>query len=189
MKSNKTRLAVIALTCALGTVGCGTYHHNSSKHASASQKESVKIAKASDQFGANLANDEASFVVADSSMKADKPSVSGKIHFGFDKTSISTDAKKELDQVAAYLSDNPDAKVSVEGYTDARGKASYNLALGMRRAQAVSQYLQDKGAQPSQVEVRSFGSERLAVVGDSPDVHAANRRAEVIFDSSESSWS
>jgi peptidoglycan-associated lipoprotein len=178
-----TRLTVLALACSLSLVGCGTYHHNNGKHAS-QQKESVKVAKSVDAL---IPNDNAGIVVAQNAYKSEKPMVSNKVHFGFDKTTVSAEAKSELDKVAAYLADNQDAKVSVEGYTDVRGKASYNLALGMRRAQAVAQYLQEQGAQPSQVEVRSFGAERVAMTGDSVDVHAANRRAEVVFES-DSSW-
>ena len=171
----KTRLAVLALTCSLGMVGCGTYNHDS-KHSHAAAQNDTSVAKSHEVSNTNIARASSSRTISNN-----------KVLFGFDKTTLSNDAKKDLDDIAAILQESPDSRVTVEGYTDVRGKAAYNLGLGMRRAQSVAQYLQEKGAQPSQVEVRSFGAERVAVAGDSTDVHAANRRAEIVFEN-DTTW-
>jgi hypothetical protein len=53
-----------------------------------------------------------------------------------------------------------EAKVVVEGNADERGTVEYNLALGQKRAEAVSIGLQAVGAKASQIETISYGEEK-----------------------------
>lgn len=106
----------------------------------------------------------------------------GLYHFRFDKAQIAEIDKAELDQLAEFLLINPQLKAHVEGYADIRGSSAYNLALGMRRAHAVSSYLQEKGIAPERINVHSFGAEKLVDMGTSNEAHAHNRRAVVYFE-------
>lgn len=171
MKNVKlVKAAVVALSCTFGLVGCGTYNHDVRHNAKPVKQAAVKGQSAARQMA-----------VADQSPVV-KQLVSSTYNFKFDNSELSPNAKVELDQFAQYLSNNPEAKVHVEGYTDARGKSEYNLALGMRRADSVAKYLKENGVRESQIEIRSFGSERLADMSDSSEAHAANRRAVVYFE-------
>ena len=103
------------------------------------------------------------------------------VYFEFDSSSIRADDLAAIEAHAAYLADHPDQQVVIEGHTDERGSREYNLALGERRAKAVSQALQLNGAAPEQLEVVSFGEEKPAETGQNEAAWSKNRRAEIIY--------
>tara|TARA_R110002110_G_scaffold166602_2_gene367319 strand:- start:76849 stop:77364 length:516 start_codon:yes stop_codon:yes gene_type:complete len=158
------KAAVVALSCTFGLVGCGTYNYTGGFQRQA--KSSVEPTQQ----------------VAAQEQEVVKQLVSSTYNFKFDNAALNEDAKSELNQFAQYLAKNGEAKVHVEGYADARGKPEYNVALGMRRAESVAKFLKENGVQESQIETRSFGSERLADMSDSAEANAANRRAVVYFE-------
>jgi len=65
--------------------------------------------------------------------------------------------------------------------SDERGTREYNMALGERRAKAVSRFLQVNGVSGSQVESISFGEEKPAVLGHSDSSWSQNRRVELKY--------
>ncbi|MGF1910444.1 peptidoglycan-associated lipoprotein Pal [Vibrio kasasachensis] len=103
------------------------------------------------------------------------------IYFAFDNATISGDYEKVLALHAAYLSSNPALKVTVEGHADERGTPEYNIALGERRAQAVSMYLQALGVQADQIAIVSYGEEKPLVLGQTNEAYAKNRRAVLVY--------
>jgi peptidoglycan-associated lipoprotein len=82
---------------------------------------------------------------------------------------------------ARYLSSHPDQKILIEGNTDARGGAEYNLALGNRRAEAVRRLMTLTGARDAQIETISFGKEKPKALGDTEADYAENRRADIVY--------
>ena len=103
------------------------------------------------------------------------------IYFAFDNATIASDYEKVLALHAAYLSSNPALKVTVEGHADERGPPEYNIALGERRAQAVSMYLQALGVNADQIAIVSYGEEKPLVLGQSDEAYAKNRRAVLVY--------
>ncbi|ANS85901.1 peptidoglycan-associated lipoprotein Pal [Vibrio scophthalmi] len=103
------------------------------------------------------------------------------IYFAFDNATIASDYEKVLALHAAYLSSNPALKVTVEGHADERGTPEYNIALGERRAQAVSMYLQALGVNADQIAIVSYGEEKPLVLGQSDEAYAKNRRAVLVY--------
>ena len=87
-----------------------------------------------------------------------------------------------IKQHALYLLKNPQAKIRVEGHTDERGSREYNLALGERRAKAVSELLKSEGVSSQQIAVVSYGKELPAVKGHDEDAWKYNRRAKVVYE-------
>lgn len=104
------------------------------------------------------------------------------IYFEYDSSTLSEDAMALLEAHAAYLADNPQRRLLVEGHTDERGSREYNLALGERRAESVKQALTLAGARANQVDTVSYGEESPAVMGSSETIWAENRRAELIYE-------
>lgn len=100
------------------------------------------------------------------------------IYFDFDKSTIRSEFNDVLNGHAAYLMANPSAKVKLEGHTDVRGSAEYNMALGERRGNSVERYLSQQGVSASQLEVVSYGKMQLVDKGDSSEAHSKNRRVE-----------
>lgn len=90
-----------------------------------------------------------------------------------DKTEISA-----LMQLAAYLKKNPNVYLVVEGHTDERASASYNMALGMRRANFVRSFLVKNGADLNRIYTVSRGKEQPIAQGHGATDWKLNRRSE-----------
>ncbi len=90
-----------------------------------------------------------------------------------DRTEISI-----LLNLASYLKKHSEVYVVVEGHCDERASASYNMALGLRRANAVRSFLVKNGADLNRIYTLSRGKEQPFIVGHSPDDWKLNRRAE-----------
>jgi peptidoglycan-associated lipoprotein len=103
------------------------------------------------------------------------PSLTPVIYFEFDQSTLSDEAKAELEKNAEWLKADPARTLTIEGHTDEVGTTEYNVALGERRAQAAHEYIVRLGIDASRVQILSFGEERPASTEDS-----ANRRAMFI---------
>ena len=103
------------------------------------------------------------------------------VFFAFDNATVSGDYEEMLAAHAAYLSKDPSISVKIEGHADERGTPEYNIALGERRAEAVSKYLQALGVQADQINIMSYGEEKPLVLGQSEDAYAKNRRAVIVY--------
>lgn len=102
-------------------------------------------------------------------------------YFDFDRAVVKADGFADLEKHAVYLANNPSAQVVLEGHADERGTREYNIALGERRANAVSRFLQVNGASAGQIESVSFGEEKPAVLGHSEASWSQNRRVELKY--------
>jgi peptidoglycan-associated lipoprotein len=98
------------------------------------------------------------------------------IYFDFDAAALRADAKDGLKSNAGFLRSNSGTGVVIEGHCDERGSEEYNLALGMRRAEAARRYLVDLGIEGSRLTTISYGEERPAQGGSSESAWAKNRR-------------
>lgn len=83
-----------------------------------------------------------------------------------------------LIQLASYLKKNPNVYLVIEGHTDERASASYNQALGMRRANFVRTFLVKNGADLNRIYTVSRGKEQPLAQGHDPEVWKLNRRSE-----------
>jgi outer membrane protein OmpA-like peptidoglycan-associated protein len=84
-----------------------------------------------------------------------------------------------LDAVGRVMTEIPEMRIRVEGHTDPRGAADYNMDLSRHRAESVRRYLIDRiGIEGERLEAAGLGEERLLVAGASPTAHALNRRVE-----------
>ncbi|CAM2883463.1 peptidoglycan-associated lipoprotein Pal [Vibrio rarus] len=103
------------------------------------------------------------------------------LYFAYDNSNISSEYEEMLSAHAKFLSENPDVKVSIEGHADERGTPEYNIALGERRANAVSNYLQASGVQADQITIVSYGEEKPLQLGQTEEAYAKNRRAVLVY--------
>jgi peptidoglycan-associated lipoprotein len=100
----------------------------------------------------------------------------GIIYFEFDKFDIQPQYNEMLRQKAELLKQYASIRIRIEGNCDERGTEEYNLALGGRRARSAYDYLLRLGVNPAQMETISYGKERPAALGSSPEIWARNRR-------------
>ncbi|BDY05651.1 MULTISPECIES: peptidoglycan-associated lipoprotein Pal [Ferrimonas] len=103
------------------------------------------------------------------------------LYFEFDRSDIQGKYGELLEAHANYLIENPGVKVLIEGHADERGTPEYNIALGERRAKAVSRYLQGLGVLSSQISVVSYGEEKPLDGSATDAAHAKNRRAVLVY--------
>ena len=99
------------------------------------------------------------------------------IHFDFDRYEIRQTDRRILDANAAWLKQNANQLVLIEGHCDERGTNEYNLGLGERRARATMSYLVSQGIQASRITVVSYGEERPICTEKNESCWAKNRRA------------
>ena len=101
--------------------------------------------------------------------------------FDFDMSDLKDDSFDALDAhaiaIGLAIAEDPSLVVNVEGHADERGTQEYNIALGMRRAEAVSRYLRVKGIPAANLSTVSFGEAKPVELGSDEISWAANRRA------------
>ena len=106
-------------------------------------------------------------------------SLFGSIHFQTDQHVLKN--KEEIAtllKLASYLKENENVFLVVEGHCDERASASYNMALGMRRANSVRSFLVKHGADLNRIYTISRGKEQPVALGHTPDDWKENRRSE-----------
>lgn len=108
--------------------------------------------------------------------------VKDRVFFAYDSSALSEESKKILNVQSQWLNSDKSIKITIEGHCDERGTREYNIALGERRANATKDYLVSKGVNPERISIVSYGKERPAFFGSSPEVMAKNRRAVTVID-------
>lgn len=102
------------------------------------------------------------------------------VHFDFDKATLRPDAKAILNEAAALLAKHERVVVEVAGHTDSTGPEDYNQGLSERRAQAVQDYLVEKGVRASRLSSKGYGESMPVASNDTKEGRAENRRVELI---------
>jgi peptidoglycan-associated lipoprotein len=98
--------------------------------------------------------------------------------FDYDQSRIRADAETVLQQKVPILRANPGVRLRIGGHADERGSVEYNLALGLRRANSVRDYLVNFGIDASRVTTETFGEDRPVDRGTTEAAYQRNRRAE-----------
>ncbi len=104
---------------------------------------------------------------------------SATIYFEFDKSNLTSKSIQILKSVASALNENKSIQVTLAGHADERGTREYNLALGQRRAETVSDYFILNGISKNRISVKSYGEERPLAIGQDDDSYSKNRRVEI----------
>jgi peptidoglycan-associated lipoprotein len=162
-----TRIATVFVVCALFVTGC--------------KKNAPNVMAADmDMSSSNTMGTTRSVATQEQQAQA-ASELSGnfsRVRFELNSDALDDDSKSALTANATILSRFPSLMVEVQGHADEQGTTDYNLALGQRRASAVSRYLQAQGVATNQLRTVSFGEERPAVMGHSESAWSQNRRAE-----------
>jgi outer membrane protein OmpA-like peptidoglycan-associated protein len=115
--------------------------------------------------------------------------LSGDVLFDYDKAALKPEAEIALKKVAVVLSQFPESKVTVEGYTDAKGSKPFNMQLSVERAQAVKDWLvKNGGVAATSIATKGFGeqypiaSNKNSDNSDNPIGRALNRRVSIIVE-------
>ncbi len=107
------------------------------------------------------------------------------VHFGYDSDQVRAEDRAVLNRFASVVSEYyPMATITVEGFADPAGDATYNINLGLRRADAVKQYLASNGLSAARIRTVSYGEARNRQInpGAFGDRGMANRRVALVVD-------
>ncbi len=86
-----------------------------------------------------------------------------------------------LAEVAALMTQYPETSVVIEGHTDDRGAAKYNLRISKARADAVAKVLiADLGIDAARVSAQGFGKTRPIATNATKEGRERNRRVVAV---------
>tara|TARA_A100000164_G_scaffold222163_1_gene197043 strand:+ start:224 stop:703 length:480 start_codon:yes stop_codon:yes gene_type:complete len=106
--------------------------------------------------------------------------VPDRVFFATNDSGLTTASRDTLRKQAAWLRENSNITVVLEGHADERGTREYNLALGERRANAAKDYLMTYGISSNRISVISYGKERPVDSGSNPLSWSKNRRSVTV---------
>ena len=77
-----------------------------------------------------------------------------------------------------------DWKIKIAGHTDSQGKAQSNLILSKKRAEAVRDFLVQRGVATDRIIVQYYGEEKPVADNNTAEGRQKNRRVEmeIIFE-------
>ncbi|MCL2325266.1 MAG: OmpA family protein [Proteobacteria bacterium] len=111
-----------------------------------------------------------------------KLEIKDTIYFDTNKSTIKKQSHTLLDHLAHTLQNTRSIRhLSVEGHTDDTGNHAKNVTLSLQRAQAVVDYLIQKGVDPSRLSAKGFGPDRPLDPAKTKQARALNRRVEFII--------
>ncbi len=105
----------------------------------------------------------------------------GDVLFDTGRAELKSGAFTTIDRLAAFLRDNPERTLSIEGYTDAVGSDTYNLTLSQRRAEAVRAALAYRGIDGGRISTKGFGKANPVANNATAEGRQRNRRVEIVI--------
>ena len=107
--------------------------------------------------------------------------LNSNILFGFDSSSLSSEAKSNLDKMVTVFNSYPDTNIEIQGHTDSKGSNSYNYNLSVKRASSVSSYLTSSGITQSRLTTRGYGEDAPKYENITESGRSLNRRVEFLI--------
>jgi outer membrane protein OmpA-like peptidoglycan-associated protein len=114
-------------------------------------------------------------------VKSDSLIVLNEVLFAVNSYRLRPELYPKLDSIVLFLRSNPATKIEISGHTDSTGKESHNLNLSENRADAVAEYVVDKGIETSRVSFNGYGSSRPIAPNDTEEGRRKNRRVEILI--------
>ena len=106
--------------------------------------------------------------------------------FDTGKAQLKTGAERSIEQIAAFLKENPDRRVQVEGFTDSQGADDYNLELSQSRADSVAMAIIQRGVDAQRVRALGYGEGYPVASNANAGSRQLNRRVEIIVSNDKS---
>lgn len=109
------------------------------------------------------------------------------VYFGFDDSTVEPEDGAVLERFGMVAQKYyPDAKITVEGFTDPAGDEAYNLWLGEQRAKAVAEYIvANTAVTEDNIKAVSYGEDTRRLISNAwgPGVEGwENRRVVLVID-------
>jgi outer membrane protein OmpA-like peptidoglycan-associated protein len=105
----------------------------------------------------------------------------GDVLFDTGKAQLNPGSARKLDQLAQFLTDHPERRVQIDGFTDSIGSDSYNQDLSQHRADTVKSSLIARGIDRSRIGSQGYGKSFPVATNDESGGRQLNRRVEVVI--------
>ena len=105
----------------------------------------------------------------------------GDVLFDSGQATLSPGASRNLDGLVQFLTEHPDRRVEIDGYTDSVGTDAFNQDLSQRRADAGKAALVNRGIDPTRITTEGFGKEYALASNADAAGRQRNRRVEVVI--------
>ena len=174
----RRRLPLAWLAAALLLAGCGSKDEDTSALAPPKPARQAAAEAQYDYDDAEVVGGQ--LVLPDED--GDLQTLAGVFYFDYDEAIVRREGHAELRHHAQALAENSRFRVRLEGHADERGTREYNLALGERRANAVSAFLRAQGVSAAQLDVISFGEEKPVDRRHTEAAWARNRRVQLLYE-------
>ena len=103
------------------------------------------------------------------------------VFFDWDRSNLSQQALNTIRQAAAAFKSKGNARITATGHTDTSGPEAYNMALSLRRANAVKDALVREGVPAPAITVIGRGEQGLLVQTGDGVREPQNRRVEIVI--------
>ena len=103
------------------------------------------------------------------------------VFFDWDRSNLSAQALNTIKQAAAAFKAKGNARITATGHTDTSGPEAYNMALSLRRANAVKDALVREGVPATAITVIGRGEQGLLVPTADGVREPQNRRVEIVI--------
>ena len=100
------------------------------------------------------------------------------VNFEFNKATLTNESERILTMAYNALVANPDVRVEISGHTDNVGSEQYNQVLSLKRAQAVKNWLVQKGIASNRMKTVGKGQNEPVASNGTDAGRAENRRIE-----------
>ena len=109
------------------------------------------------------------------------------VQFEHDKAILLKSSEASLNELVDHLKEHKNVKAHFIGHTDNVGDKKRNFTLSKERAEAVRQYLIERGIEANRLTSEGKGDTEPVASNDNPEDRALNRRVEVRLTNTESS--
>jgi outer membrane protein OmpA-like peptidoglycan-associated protein len=105
----------------------------------------------------------------------------GDVMFDTGRSELKSGGVRKIDQLAQFLTEHPERRVQIDGFTDSVGSDAYNEELSQRRADAVKAALVSRNIDPARISTEGYGKAYPVASNSDSGGRQLNRRVEVVI--------
>lgn len=98
------------------------------------------------------------------------------VFFEINEAKLLSSSNVELNALVSYLQSTPQAMIFIEGHTDNTGNPAANLVLSEKRAEAIAQFLMNKGIDKARITTKGMGDTKPIADNATEQGRSKNRR-------------
>jgi outer membrane protein OmpA-like peptidoglycan-associated protein len=105
----------------------------------------------------------------------------GDVMFDTGRSELKSGGMRKIEQLAQFLTEHPERRVQIDGFTDSVGSDAYNEELSRRRADAVKAALVSQNINPARISTEGYGKAYPVASNNDSGGRQLNRRVEVVI--------